>query len=93
MPDNSEISGIETDDKFGTEVNKEMLNYNEIFKVETDDKLLNEVNETLEVYRNYDDALEVFENYATCNEENEIKVEHLNPDENADAWKTMKINL
>ena len=67
------------------EVNKEMLNYDEIFKAENDDKLPNEVNETLEVYRNHNDGLEVSENDAVCNEENEIKVEHLGPDKNADA--------
>ena len=43
------------------------------------------MNETLEVYRNHNDGLEVSENDAACNEENEIKVEHLSPDENADA--------
>ena len=40
MPDNNN-NGRETDDKFGTEVNNEMLNYDVIFKVENDDKLLN----------------------------------------------------
>ena len=40
MPDNDN-NGRETDDKFSTEVNNEMLNYDEIFKVENDDKLLN----------------------------------------------------
>ena len=45
MPDNEEISGIETDVKLGTEGNE----YNETSKVEVDDKLLNEVKERLEV--------------------------------------------
>ena len=86
MPDNYEESTAkETNDKFSTEVNQEILNYDQIFKIETDDQLLNEVNETLEVYRNHDNRLEVSETYATCNEENEIKVKHLGPDENADA--------
>ena len=68
----------ETDDKFGIEVNKEMLNYDEISKVEVYDKLPNEVKVTFEVVnKDLNNGLEVFEDDAAS--------EHLNLDENADA--------
>ena len=80
VPDNNETNGKETDDKFGTEVKKEMLNYDE--KMMTNYSM----NETLDVlYGDLDNTLEVNKDDATSNEENEIKVEHPSLDENADV--------